>query len=414
MFELCIKEPYALARHKAAPLARERERFIAHLQECGTSKVNLRTAAAHLLRFISILPMRRLRHVSEAELERAARRWIDDRHRYSKHPAGHTSILYFRWIVRKWLRFLGRLLPPPLPAQPFSGELADYKSRMSGELGLAQTTIYERGLRAANFLRWLGHKHRKFSKVCLGDVDEYLAESSRNWKLITLSGECGFLRSFFFHAAHRGWCPMSIPAGIRGPVLRRDIFQPQGPKWSDVLKLLRSTRGKSVITIRARALLLLYAVYGLRSSEAIRIRLTDIEWERNCFTVRRAKRGGLQQFPIQPEVGEAIRRYIADARPKCECPEVFVTWRKPFRPMRPHTMARVVGRRMKVLRIQSKHHGPQSLRHSCATHLLAKGAHLQDIADFLGHRSCESVRTYAKFTRESLKEIVAVDLTAGL
>jgi site-specific recombinase XerD len=77
-------------------------------------------------------------------------------------------------------------------------------------------------------------------------------------------------------------------------------------------------------------------------------------------------------------------------------------------------MAHVVGRRMKALKIQSKHHGPQSLRHACATHLLAKGAHLQDIADFLGHRSCESVRTYAKFSRESLMEVAEVDLTAGL
>lgn len=182
----------------------------------------------------------------------------------------------------------------------------------------------------------------------------------------------------------------------------------------DVLKLLRSTKGKSVLTIRARALLLLYAVYGLRSSEATRIRLADIDWERNCFTVRRAKRGGVQQFPIQPEFGEAIRRYIDLARPKCECPEVFVTWRKPFRPLHAHTFARFIARRMIALGIQSKHHGPQSLRHSCATHLLAQGAHLQDIADYLGHRSCESVRTYAKFTRESLMEVVKVDLTIGL
>lgn len=414
MFELCMKEPRALARHRAAPLAAERERFIAHMHACGTGLVNMRTAAGHLLRFVTILPMRKLRDVSEEELERTARRWIDDRHRYSKHTPGHTSILYFRWIVRKWLRFLGRLLPPPRRAQPFSQELADYKARMSGELGLAETTVYERGLRAANFLRWLGLKHRKFGKVCLGDIDDYLAESARTWNLITLSGECGFLRSFFYHAAHRGWCSSSIAGGIRGPLLRRDIFEPQGPKWSDVLKLLRSTKGRSVIAIRAKALLLLYAVYGLRSSEATRIRLSDIDWERNCFTVRRAKRGGLQQFPIQPEVGEAIRRYIDHARPKCECPEVFVTWRKPFRPMRAHTIARFVARRMIALGIQSKHYGPQSLRHSCATHLLAKGAHLQDIADFLGHRSCESVRTYAKFTRESLMEVVKVDLTVGL
>ncbi|MGA3198874.1 MAG: hypothetical protein ABSD89_05650 [Halobacteriota archaeon] len=96
-----MKEPRALARHRAAPLAAERQRFIAHMHERGVGLVNLRTAAGHLLRFVAILPMRKLRDVSEEELERTARRWIDDRHRYSKHTPGHTSILYFRWIVRK-------------------------------------------------------------------------------------------------------------------------------------------------------------------------------------------------------------------------------------------------------------------------------------------------------------------------
>jgi integrase/recombinase XerD len=414
MFELCVEEPRALARHRAAPLAAERERFIAHLHKGGVDRVQLRTVAAYLRRFVTILPMQKLRDVSEEEVEGVARNWVSDRHRYSKRSPGPTSMPYFRWIVRKWLRFLGRMPEPPRRPQPFSQELADYKARMSGELGFAETTVYERGQRAANFLRWLGRKHRKFAKVCLRDVDDYLAESARTWNLITLSGECSCLRSFFYHAAHRGWCSAGIAAGIRGPALRRDIFEPQGPKWSDVLKLLRSIKGKTAIAVRAKALVLLYAVYGLRSSEAMRIRLSDIDWERNCFTVRRAKRGGLQQFPIQPEVGAAIRRYIDCARPNCECPEVFITWRKPFRPMRSRTIASFVARRMIGLGIQSKHHGPQSLRHSCATHLLAKGAHLQDIADFLGHRSCESVRTYAKFTRESLMAIVKVDLTAGL
>jgi integrase/recombinase XerD len=414
MFEQCIEEPYALLRHRTGPLAAERERFITHLLECGASRTNARTAAAHLLRFVCVLPMNKLRSVSEKELEDAASRWIGNRKRYSNHRPGPSSIFYFRWIVRKWLKFIGRLRIPQRPRQPFLEELEDYSHRMRTELGLAQTTIYERGLRAANFLRWLGRKRRKFKNVCLQDVDQYLADVSRNWNLITLSGECGALRSFFYHAAHRGWCRMSIAAGIKGPMLRRDIFEPQGPKWQDVLRLLKSTKGEQPIKIRSRALLMLYAVYGLRSSEAIRIRLSDIDWERNSFTVRRAKRGGLQQFPMQPEVGEAIKYYIERARPQCECAEVFVTWRKPVRPMRPHTMAHIVGRRMKALGIQSKHHGPQSLRHACATHLLAQGAHLQDIADFLGHRSCESVRTYAKFSRESLMEVAEIDLTARL
>jgi site-specific recombinase XerD len=305
------------------------------------------------------------------------------------------------------------VLPKTVP-QPFSDELADYTIRMRSELGYSETTIYERRQRAINFLKWYGKKRRELSRISVRDVDNYLAESARRWKLITLAGECTFLRSFFYHAGFRGWCSRSIAPAIKPPVVRRDIFEPQGPKWKDVLRLLRSMRGSDSVTIRAKAVISLYAIYGLRSSEAIRIRLRDIDWTRNSFTVRRAKRGGIQEFPMQAEVREAIRRYIEKVRPDCDCPEVFVSLHKPYRAMRSHSMGRVVSRRMKALGIESKHHGPQSLRHACATHLLDCGAHLEDIADFLGHRSCEAVRVYAKFSKRSLREVVRVDLTKSL
>jgi hypothetical protein len=100
MFEQCIEEPYALLRHRTAPLAAERERFITHLLECGASRTNARTAAAHLLRFVCVLPMNKLRSVSEKELEDAASRWIGNRQGYSNHRPG--QILQRRLVPRTW------------------------------------------------------------------------------------------------------------------------------------------------------------------------------------------------------------------------------------------------------------------------------------------------------------------------
>ena len=414
MFELCINRPHALARHRAAPLVKARERFIEHLHGTGMARMNLRSVAASMLQIVTILKMRGSRKVSLEEIEQAAKRWIDSRTRYSGHPPGHTSIGYFRWIARTWLRSEGRLLTPPRFPQAFSKELDDYVARMKSELGLAEVTIYERRLRAAKFLNWFSRKHRNLQKMSLEHVDAYLVESARNWKLITLSGECCFLKAFLYHAVHRGWCSEAIPHGIKAPPVRQDIFEPQGPRWPDVLKLIRSVRGREPASIRAKALFLLFGTYGLRSSEALRLRVEDFDWKRNSFTVKRAKRGGFQEFPVSRELAEAIHQYLESVRPACECPQLFLTLRKPYRPMRTHTMPNLFRRRMRACGIDSKHHGPQALRHSCATHLLNRGAHLQDIADFLGHRSCEAVRTYAKFSLQSLKEVVKVDLTRGL
>ena len=79
-------------------------------------------------------------------------------------------------------------------------------------------------------------------------------------------------------------------------------------------RLIASASGSSPSDLRAKAVLLLFAIYGLRSSEVAQLRLSDFDWESETFTVHRAKRGGIQQFPIQYEVGEAIIRYLQHGR----------------------------------------------------------------------------------------------------
>ena len=52
----------------------------------------------------------------------------------------------------------------------------------------------------------------------------------------------------------------------------------------------------------------------LRSSELAQLRLSDFDWRDETFSVRRAKRGGIQHYPNQYEVGEAIIRYLQKTR----------------------------------------------------------------------------------------------------
>ncbi|HWY45329.1 MAG TPA: tyrosine-type recombinase/integrase [Candidatus Sulfotelmatobacter sp.] len=414
MFERWLVGTKALARHRSAPLAQSRARFLDHLQNLGMAHTNLRSVAGYLLQIVALLKLSEWRDVTLSELEVAAIEWSKNRSAYSGHPAQSLSTPFFMWVSKKWLNFEERLVVPEKPKVWFATEIADYTDRMKVELGLSTVTIHERMLRATEFLRWFSHKSQIFGEIRLQDVDAYLAEKSKRWKTITLIGECHFLKAFFRHAHHRGWCGNNIAEGIKAPPNRREIFAPQGPKWSAVLKLLRCTDGEDPASIRAKALLSLYAVYALRSGEALRLRLTDINWERNCFTIRRGKRGGFQEFPIRPDVRVALRKYIDTIRPQCQFADVFITNKRPHRPLRSGTMRSLIGKRMKKMGIVSPHFGPQSLRHACATQLLHKGMHLQDIADFLGHRSCESVRTYAKFSAKALRAVVATDLTTGL
>jgi site-specific recombinase XerD len=69
---------------------------------------------------------------------------------------------------------------------------------------------------------------------------------------------------------------------------------------------------------------------------------------------------------------------------------------------------------MTGLGIRSAQMGPHSLRRACATELLRQGASPREIADFLGHRDCQSVGIYAKFDMHSLCKVAALDLCGTL
>ncbi len=54
--------------------------------------------------------------------------------------------------------------------------------------------------------------------------------------------------------------------------------------------------------------------------------------------------------------------------------------------------------------------GPHSLRHACATRLLAEGLSMKEIGDHLGHRQPDSTRVYAKVDLNSLRQVADFDL----
>jgi integrase len=177
---------------------------------------------------------------------------------------------------------------------------------------------------------------------------------------------------------------------------------------------VQSINGENPAEMRAKAILVLVSVYGLRRSEVFRLLVSDFDWKNMVFTVRRAKRGRVQQFPIGADLSDALLQYIRYARPQCSIPNLFVTLGIPYKPMNPSSVSLIVNLRMKRQQIRSPKMGPHSLRHACATRLLEKGQSLEEIADFLGHRGSRSVGIYAKVDMKTLHQVSELDPCGGL
>jgi site-specific recombinase XerD len=251
------------------------------------------------------------------------------------------------------------------------------------------------------------------TELTIGDVDSLLQSlgEQRGYSRATLQTFAGDLRAFFRFGANRGWCRNGLADAINSPRVYSLAPLPSGPSWEDVKRLLALTEGNGRKDIRDHAIIMLLAMYGLRTGEVTRLRLEDFDWERELLSVRSSKTLTSRVYPLCRPVGDAVLRYITQARPRTRYREVFLSVHGPIQPLK--VIWPIVALRLRRLGVTTTHHGPHTLRHACATHLLAEGLSLKQIGDHLGHSDPDATRIYAKVDIAGLRQ-VAMDLEGVL
>jgi integrase len=201
-----------------------------------------------------------------------------------------------------------------------------------------------------------------------------------------------------------------LAAAIMSVHLFADEGLPKGPAWNDVQLLLANTKGDQPKDIRDRAIIMLFAVYAMRVGEVRGLKLEDLDWEKELIYLTRPKPRRRQSYPLSYTVGEAILRYLKKVRPRTSRREVFLTVKAPFQPLSGGSLYDLVSDRLRPLGVSLPHYGPHSLRHACATRLLAEGLSMKEIGDHLGHRKTDTTRVYAKVDLAGLRQVADFDL----
>jgi len=410
MFETFFKYPSVKARHKNAPYAQERAQFLAHCLQEGYSHASLGAFAADLLWVARKLNINPGRKVSDDQITEAAKDWRERERCCGRALKHYQASDRFIQVARKWLRFLGWLQEPTHEPCPFLSLVEEFARWMEQERGLSPSTIASRSWHVERFLRWYGVKKQPIDKIEVSDVDSFLQNRGRSWARITTANCAVSLRAFFRFAGMHGWCRPAIAEAIHAPRIYSQENLPAGPSWKDVQGLLKSMETEKPSDIRDCAIVMLFAVYGLRTSEVSKLRLEDIDWENDRILIRRAKRMEPQIYPLAPTVGNAIAKYLRRVRPQCPHREVFITLAAPFHAVSRSVLYTMVSRRITGLGILLPHKGPHSLRHACATHLVSLGFSIKEIGDHLGHRSFSATRIYAKVDMKGLREVAKFDL----
>lgn len=283
---------------------------------------------------------------------------------------------------------------------------------MIKERGLSPHTLRVQCWLINDFLSRTCDRNRPLTEMTVARIDEAIAlKGSRDgYSRRSLRHYAESLRSFFRYAERREWCPPDLALALKAPRLYTDETLPAGSSWEDVQRLLTDTEGDRPTDIRDRAILMLLAVYGLRSAELRGLRIEDFDWDKELIHITRPKQRKAQLYPLVPTVGEPVLRYLKEVRPHSSYREVFLTSQAPIQPLSRPGLWHIVGRRLRPLSASLKHHGPHSLLHACATHLLAQGLSLKEVGDHLGHRSPSATRTYAKVDIVGLRQVAEFGL----
>lgn len=159
---------------------------------------------------------------------------------------------------------------------------------------------------------------------------------------------------------------------------------------------------------RDYAIIQLAATTGLRASDIIRIKLSDIDWRKGEIRIKQKKTGYEVIVPLVSKTAEALQDYILDARPASEYPELFLRVNPPCYAIMDAAaigdMFKRYEKRAGIDRQALDGKGFHGLRRRLAKKLLVSGSPTTEIAQILGHNDVDSVRQYLSLDTSNLKE----------
>jgi integrase/recombinase XerD len=215
------------------------------------------------------------------------------------------------------------------------------------------------------------------------------------------------LRGFFKYAVMEGLVRVDPTENLESPKIRQSL--PTYLRVDEVDRLLAAPDVNTPGGLRNRAMLEVLYSTGLRVSELLNLRLSDVDVRMGCL--RCIGKGNKERLvPIGRKAVAAVEQYLADPHSQ------LIRSKSPT----PHNQVLFLtrnGRKLSRISIWKILHDygvklglrgrltPHKLRHSFATHLLEGGADLRSVQLMLGHADISTTQIYTHVVEERLKQI---------
>jgi site-specific recombinase XerD len=231
------------------------------------------------------------------------------------------------------------------------------------------------------------HYHRAPDRLGQREVEDYL---------LHLMQDCGYrasstrttvtaLRFFYLDTLGRD------PQQFLLPTLRPTHRLPEILSTDEIVRLFTAVGNR-----KHRALLMTTYSAGLRVSEVVNLKLTDIHSDRMMLRVEQGKGRKDRYTMLSQRLLEELRAYWKIGRPRHW---LFPGW---YGPLTTRSAQRIYSRGLERARLQ-RGSGIHTLRHCFGTHLLEAGVDLRTIQLLMGHTSVLTTTRYLQVSRKTLE-----------
>ena len=268
------------------------------------------------------------------------------------------------------------------------------------EKGLSKNTVSSYKNDISSFFTWCDKEQLDLLKIIDLNLNNYISKLfSIGLKSSSINRKISSIKHFYLFLLKKKVIKNSPVDEITTP--KQEKYLPTSMSEDEVESLLGSPKSSIKIERRDKAMIEILYATGMRISELVNLKLTDIDFNRSVLKVF-GKGSKERLVPYGEKAAEALRIYLED-RKKLDSKDVFLSNRG-TRITRGAFWQRI---KIYIKRENLKSSiSPHTLRHAFATHLLNRGADLRSVQILLGHSDLSTTQIYTHIAKKRLGEIL--------
>ena len=263
---------------------------------------------------------------------------------------------------------------------------------------------YQRDLlQMTDFLEDLGI--RETQRVTKTALNSFILKLEKDGKAAsTISRTLASMKAFFQYLMVQNYVNQNVTDGLKAPKIEKKA--PVILSMEETSRLLDQPNGNTPKELRDHAMLELLYATGIRVSELISLKLSDMNLKLEYITCKDAHKERI--IPFGEVAKEALQHYLEEGRSYLVSEEGSE-----------YLFTNCSGKEMsrqgfwKLIKAYGKKAGieteitPHMLRHSFAAHLVSNGADLKAVQEMLGHADISTTQIYAQMKQSRIREVYA-------